>query len=115
VRNKVAIVIDDLVSTGGTLARAAAACRTNGATAVYAAATHGLFGGNAPEVLGDPVLRQIVVTSSVPPFRLGRGPAADRLVVLEVAPLFAEAIRRLHEGGSITELLADPPPAQPQA
>jgi ribose-phosphate pyrophosphokinase len=111
VRGKIAIVIDDLVSTGGTLARAAAACRANGATSVYAAATHGLFVGNAPEVLADPTLAQIVVTNSVPPFRLGRGPAADKLVVLDVAPLVAEAIRRLHEGGDIDELAEKPPQA----
>jgi ribose-phosphate pyrophosphokinase len=101
VRNKIAIIIDDLVSTGGTLARAATACQAQGAATVYAAATHGLFVGNASEVLGDPVLRQIVVTNSVPPFRLVRGPAADKLVVLDVAQMVAEAIRRLHEGGSL--------------
>jgi ribose-phosphate pyrophosphokinase len=115
VRDKVAIIVDDLVSTGGTLLRAAQACRAQGAATVYAAATHGLFVGNAPETLGDPALRQIVVTNSVPPFRLGRRPAAEKLVVLDVAPLVAEAIRRLHEGGSLVELLADPPPVQPQA
>jgi ribose-phosphate pyrophosphokinase len=115
VRDKAAIIVDDLVSTGGTLARAAAACRAHGATAVDAAATHGLFVGNASQVLADPALRQIVVTNSVPPFRLGRGPAAEKLVVIDVVPLFAEAIRRLHEGGSIVDLLADSPPSQPQA
>jgi ribose-phosphate pyrophosphokinase len=111
VRNKVAIIIDDLVSTGGTLARAAAACRAHGATAVFAAATHGLFVGNAPAALADAALTQILVTNSVPPFRLGHGPAAEKLAVLDVAPLIAEAIRRLHEGGSIDDLLADPPSA----
>lgn len=114
VRDKVAIIVDDLVSTGGTLQRAAAACRAHGASAVYAAATHGLFVGDAARQLADPGLRQLVVTNSVPPFRLAQGPVTEKLVVLDVAPLVAEAIRRLHEGGSIAELLADPP-AQPHA
>jgi len=56
-----------------------------------------------------------VVTNSVPPFRLVRGTAADKLVVLDVAPMVAEAIRRLHEGGSLVDLLADPTSAQPRA
>jgi len=114
VRDKVAIIIDDLVSTGGTLLRAATACRAHGAVAVYTAATHGLFVGNAQEVLADPTLRQIVVTNSVPPFRLRSGPARDKLVVLDVAPLIAEAIRRLHAGDSL-EPASDPLSAQPQA
>jgi ribose-phosphate pyrophosphokinase len=73
---------------------------------VHAAATHGLFVGQAGKVLfGDPALGQIVVTSSVPPFRLGGGQLPAQLVVLDVAPLFADAIRRIHTGGSIVELL----------
>jgi ribose-phosphate pyrophosphokinase len=106
VAGRVALIVDDLIATGGTIVRAARACRAAGARAVHAAATHGLFVGQAPKILfGDPVLEQIVVTSSVPPFRLGRDRLPDQLVVLDVAPLFAEAIRRIHTGGSLVELL----------
>jgi ribose-phosphate pyrophosphokinase len=106
VAGRVALIVDDLISTGGTILRAARACRAAGARAVHAAATHGLFVGQAGKVLfGDPALGQIVVTSSVPPFRLGGGQLPAQLVVLDVAPLFADAIRRIHTGGSIVELL----------
>jgi ribose-phosphate pyrophosphokinase len=53
----------------------------------------------------DPAIESIVITDTVPPFRLDPAVARDRLVVLEVAPLLAAAIKRLHEGGSIVELL----------
>jgi ribose-phosphate pyrophosphokinase len=62
--------------------------------------------GEAPKILfAEPALEQVVVTNSVPPFRLGRDRLPDQLVVLDVVPLFAEAIRRIHTGGSIVELL----------
>jgi ribose-phosphate pyrophosphokinase len=106
VAGRVALIVDDLISTGGTIQRAARACRAAGARAVHAAATHGLFVGRAREVLfADSALGQVVVTSSVPPFRLGVDQLPAQLVVLDVAPLFAEAIRRIHTGGSIVELL----------
>ena len=106
VAGRVALIVDDLIATGGTILRAARACRAAGATAVHAAATHGLFVGEAPTILfGDPALGQVVVTNSVPPFRLSRERLPDQLIVLDVAPLFAEAIGRIHTGGSIVELL----------
>ena len=108
VAGRCAIVLDDLVATGGTLARTAAACRALGATEVHAAATHGLFVGDAARVLADEALASLVVTDSVPPFRLPAGPVRDKLVVLPTADLFAEAIRRIHAGGSIVDLLAEP-------
>jgi ribose-phosphate pyrophosphokinase len=104
VAGKVALIVDDLISTGGTVARAAASCRGRGARAVYAVATHGLFTGDAARAIADPSLQQVVVTNSVPPFRLDGAALGGKLVVLDAAPLVAEAIRRLHEGGSLVEL-----------
>lgn len=98
-----AIIVDDLISTGGTLLHAATACRESGATKVYAAATHGVFVGNANNLLSGRVLDSVVVTDTIPPFRLDPELARNKLVVLPAAPLFAEAIRRIHTGGSLVE------------
>ena len=100
-----ALIIDDLVSTGGTLRNAAVACRESGATKVYSAATHGVFVGDARRLFSGAELDQIVVTDTIPPFRLDPELARHKLAVLSAAPLFAEAIRRLHEGGSLVELM----------
>jgi ribose-phosphate pyrophosphokinase len=105
VQGRCAIILDDLISTGSTIARTVKACRSLGATSVYAAASHGLFVGEASQLLADDALTGIIVTDSVPPFRLGEGKARAKLTVLSTAPLFAEAIRCIHEGGSIVELL----------
>jgi len=100
-----AIIVDDLISTGGTLRNAAVACRDRGATRVYAAATHGVFVDNADRLLSGAELDQIVVTDTVPPWRLDPELVRRRLTILSAAPLFAETIRRLHDGGSLVELL----------
>jgi ribose-phosphate pyrophosphokinase len=105
VHGKVAIIIDDLISSGTTLVRASEACRTRGAIAVYAAASHGVFGGKAAETLSNRALDQIVVTNTIPPFRLPSDLINNKLTVLDASQLFAEAIRRSHSGGSIVELL----------
>lgn len=108
----VAIVVDDLVSTGGTLAHAAAACRAAGARRVYAAAAHGLFTGDAARTVHEAPLDELVVTDTVPPFRLSPDLAQRTLRIVSVAPLFAAAIERLHTDGSITELLSVSPPSR---
>jgi ribose-phosphate pyrophosphokinase len=105
VENKAVVIIDDLISTGTTMGRAARACLDQGATGVYAAATHGLFIGGANEVLAAPSLSKTVVTDTIPPFRLEPGVVAQKLEVLSAAPLFAGAIKAIHSGGSIVELL----------
>lgn len=104
VDGKTAIVIDDLVASGTTLARAAKACRARGAREVHAAATHGLFVGEASTVLASPDFDRIVVTNTIPPFRLDPALLDRRVNVLDVAPLFADAVRRLHAGESLIEL-----------
>ena len=102
------LVIDDLISTGGTLARAAKACRDHGAATSVAFAAHGLFVGNASEVIRQSDLATTFVTDTVPPFRLPPDMIERQVRVVSAANLFAEAIRRCHDGGSITELLEGP-------
>jgi ribose-phosphate pyrophosphokinase len=99
------IIIDDLISTGTTILRAAQAARSKGATKVFAAATHGLFAANANHVLADAALERVVVTDTIPPFRLEAALVESKLVVLDTSGFFAEAIGRIHRGGSIVELL----------
>ena len=100
-----ALVIDDLISTGGTLLRAARAARQAGARRVIALVTHGLFMAGAAEVLADPAIERLVITDAVPAFRLAAGPARDKVDILPAAPLLAEAVRRLHEGRGLSDLL----------
>jgi len=99
VSGKAAIIIDDLISSGTTLVRAAEACRARGATSVYAAATHGVFSAKAREVLANPALDQIVITDSAAPRPI------HKMTILDIAPLLAEAITCIHSGGSIVALL----------
>jgi ribose-phosphate pyrophosphokinase len=105
VSGKTAILIDDLISSGTTLARAAELCKSRGAETVYAAATHGMFTANANELLAEAPLDRLVVTNSIPPFRLHSELVRSKLTVLDIAPLLAETIRRMHAGESLLELL----------
>jgi ribose-phosphate pyrophosphokinase len=102
-----AIIVDDLIASGGTMARAAAALRQNGASAVTCAAAHGLFTGNAETALANPSLERILITDTVPAFRLSAGFLDARCEIVSAAPLFAACIRCLEGGGSISRLLGD--------
>jgi ribose-phosphate pyrophosphokinase len=105
VGGKTAILFDDMINSGHTLARAAAACRNNGAARVIAAASHGLFSPGAAGVLDGAGIDGVVVTDSVAPFRQDQS-QPGHLTVISCSALFAEAIRRMHDGGSVSELCA---------
>jgi len=97
-----ALIVDDLISTGNTLLRAARSARKVGAKRVIALVTHGLFMKGAAEVIADPAIDQLIVTDAVPAFRLA---TRDKVVTLPAAPLLAETIRRLHADHSLTDLM----------
>jgi ribose-phosphate pyrophosphokinase len=95
------ILIDDLISTGGTLIEAADHLLDVGAAAVYAGATHPVFAGNAAERLKDSRLKHIVVTNTIPVKKIDNN---EKITVLSVAPLLAEAISRIHNDESVSSL-----------
>ncbi|HUL96605.1 MAG TPA: ribose-phosphate pyrophosphokinase [Usitatibacter sp.] len=105
VRATTAIVVDDLVSAGRTIERAAAACASHGASRVFGAATHGVFSGEADAVLGPSRIERLVVTDTVGTMRLADPALISRIERVSVAPLIGEAIARLHAGGSIEDLM----------
>ncbi|OFY87732.1 MAG: ribose-phosphate pyrophosphokinase [Bacteroidetes bacterium RIFCSPLOWO2_12_FULL_35_15] len=107
VKDKTVIIIDDLVSSGTTLARSSAACKRMGAKKVFAVVTHGVFTSKADIALQEESLEQIVITNSIPLFRLKNPKVLEKIKVLDIAPLFAETIKRLNNGGSIVELLEE--------
>jgi ribose-phosphate pyrophosphokinase len=105
VEDTTALVIDDLISTGGTLVRAAHAARKSGAKRVIALVTHGLFAAGAETALLDPAIDRLVVTDSVPLAIPGGQAVRAKLDVIAVAPLLAECIRRIHAGDMLSDLL----------
>lgn len=91
------LLLDDMIVSGETLQRAALALRRAGAADVIGCAAHGLFVDKAPQLLADDALSQLVVTDSVPHFRLPEdGPVRAKLRVVSAVPLFAQAIRHSH-------------------
>ena len=110
VEGRAAIVLDDLISTGGTMARTAAACRKHGAKKVWLVATHGAFSSGAAAILRDAPFDRLLISDTVPlPLGMNTTEMKGRLAIVSVAGLLAEAIRRLHSGGSIVELLENGP------
>jgi len=101
VDGRIAVIVDDMISTGGTLVQAAKLLKSRGAGAIHVAATHGIFAGTALELIGQSAIDRIFVTDTVP-----TPEGIRRVEVVSVAPLLAEAIMRTHKGLSVSALFS---------
>jgi len=101
VKGKDVVVIDDMIDTAGTLIQAVEAVKREGARRVLACAVHGVLSGPAIKRIQDSALEEVVITNSVP---LAPEKANPKIHVLSVAPLLAEAIRRIHDEESVSTL-----------
>jgi len=100
VKGKTAVIVDDIIDTAGTLAAAVKTVKEEGASRVYAAATHAIFSGNAAENLRNSGLEEIVVTDTIP-----MGPnRPDNVRVLPCAELLTDSIRRIFVDDSVSEV-----------
>ena len=101
VKDKTAIIVDDMIATAGSLGEAAKICRDYGAKEIYATAAHGVLSGPAVERIHKADLKELLVTDSIP---LGDKKRNQKIKVLTVAELLGEAIRRIHENESVSSL-----------
>jgi ribose-phosphate pyrophosphokinase len=102
VENRVCLLVDDMIDTGGTIVRAARALKEKGAERVFACCVHGVFAGDAVKKLCSSDLEQVVTTDSIPLCSEAEG--CSRIRVLSVASLFGEAIRSIHDSTSVSKL-----------
>lgn len=96
------IMVDDIVDFAGTLCNAAAALKANGAESVSAFVSHGVLSGQAVERVMNSVLSELVITDFIAPTEAVS--AAENIRIISVAPLFAEAMRRISEESSVSSL-----------
>ena len=102
VNGKTAVILDDMVDTAGTLTQAALALKERGASVIHACASHAVLSGPAVERIDASEIETLVVTNTIPLVEHARG--CDKIRVLSVSKLFAEAIHRSHTGSSISSL-----------
>ena len=103
IEGRVALMFDDMISTAGSICGAAELVKAAGASEIHVAATHGVFCGPALERLEDSPITSVVVTDTIP---LGEASKVSKIKQLTVAPLLAEAIKRVHHDQSISDIFA---------
>lgn len=113
VKNKVCLLIDDIVDTAGTLTNGAVALKEAGAAKVLACCTHAVLSGPAIQRINASPLEQLVVTDTI--LLQGEALTCNKIKVLSVAPLFAEAIKRIYSDESVSELFLWNDPAANKA
>jgi len=101
IKGKTAVIFDDEVSTAGTLVEAAQILMEHGAKEVYAGATHGILAGPAIERIENSPLKELVVTNTIP---IEPEKKIDKIKIVSIAPLFAEAIKRINESKPLGDL-----------
>lgn len=101
VKDKIALIFDDEISTAGTLVEAANILQKNGAKEIYAGVTHGVLVGPAIERIQNSPIKEVIVTNTIP---IGLDKMIDKIKVISIAPLFAEAIKRINESKSLEDL-----------
>lgn len=101
VEGKRCIMIDDMIDTGGSIIQGAEALLKRGAVDVMASCTHPVFSGNAAQRLQDSVISQVITLDTIP---IPSERQFPKLTVLQIAPLVAEAIRRIHLNVSVSSL-----------
>jgi ribose-phosphate pyrophosphokinase len=102
VAGKNAVIVDDIIDTGGTMVQAAAALKKNGAAGVFACCTHAVLSGPAIERLEESQIEELIVTDTIPPHE--NALSCTKIKRLSVANLLGEAIRRIHESDSVSSL-----------
>lgn len=103
VEGKNVVIVDDMVSTGGSLVEAATALKEHGACDIYAAIVHPILAGPAVERINASIIKEFITTDSIP---IPQHKLIDKITVLSVAPLLAEAIKRIYDNTSISSLFA---------
>ena len=101
VKDKQAVIFDDEIETGGSMIETARILKDFGAREIYAGCTHGVLAGPAIERIKNSPIKELVVTNTVP---ISEEKRIDKITVLSIAPLFAEAIKRINEAKPLGEL-----------
>ncbi|HET9368855.1 MAG TPA: ribose-phosphate pyrophosphokinase [Vicinamibacterales bacterium] len=102
VQDRVCVIADDIIDTAGTIQKAAQALKENGASRVFASAVHGVLSGPAMKRIDAAPIDRLIVTNTIP--IAGDTAASEKIVVLSVARLLAQAIRSIHEETSVSKL-----------